>query len=71
MFGADEGEGVLDVVAVLVECLCLELVFRRPEEQSHLLGVAEGLVEELFFLVFELMSEKCGVFPDDGVLNLV
>ena len=46
MFCADEGEGVLDVVAVLVECLSFELVFRRPEEQSHLLGTVEGLVEE-------------------------
>jgi len=49
----DEGEGVLDVVAVLVELSNLEPVLRGPEQQSQLPRIAERTPEENLLFIFQ------------------
>lgn len=46
MLSADQSEGVLDAVALLVELLGLEPVLRPPEEQLHPGRVPEGLFQK-------------------------
>ena len=58
--GADQGQGVPLVVALLVEGGCPEVVLRGPEDPLYLLGIVEEVYQES--CLFCLIIQDCGVF---------